>query len=125
MLVPILSVILVSALTNNVASEIGYAVPEPKIDIFDTKGFRVSIPDGLGLELFAFHGKINEPMNGLEAGQFSKDILKKCGDSWVFEDDTEKLVVGNTLYYWLFVIRNRLGHRYDDGKFIVRGKNTD
>ncbi|XP_066254750.1 beta-1,3-glucan-binding protein-like [Euwallacea similis] len=100
-----------------------YTVPAPKIEIFD-KGFRFSIPHEEGVQLFAFHGNINEPMNGLEAGHFSKDILKKCNDRWVFEDKTRKLVAGNIVYFWLFVIKDELGYRYDDGEYIVKDTSS-
>ncbi|XP_066151348.1 uncharacterized protein [Euwallacea fornicatus] len=111
-------VVLAFSLTYSLCSG-DYTVPAPKIEIFN-KGFRFSIPHEEGVELFAFHGNINKPMNDLEAGYFSKDILKKCNDRWVFEDKTSRLVAGDTVYFWLFVIKDGLGYRYDDGKYIVR-----
>ncbi|XP_060530865.1 beta-1,3-glucan-binding protein 1-like [Cylas formicarius] len=95
-----------------------YTVPEPKISVFD-EGFRVSVPHENGIHLFAFHGKINEKMDGLEAGQFSKDILSRTGEQWVFEDRSTKLKIGDVIYYWLFIIRDGLGYRYDHGRFVV------
>lgn len=100
-----------------------YQVPEPTFEVFSS-GFRVSVPHEEGVELFAFHGNINRPMEGLEAGQFSKDILKVKDDRWVFEDKRTKLKKGDVIYYWLFVIREGLGYRYDDGEFVVGGKFT-
>ncbi|KAL1517636.1 hypothetical protein ABEB36_001374 [Hypothenemus hampei] len=115
-----LVVIVVSLLITSITSDGAlYTVPEPQIEIFP-QGFRVSIPDDSGIELFAFHGNINVAMNGLEAGEFSKDILKKCNGVWIFEDVTKKLHEGDVLYFWLYVIKNGLGHRYDDGEFVVK-----
>ncbi|KAJ8970984.1 hypothetical protein NQ314_000945 [Rhamnusium bicolor] len=98
-----------------------YTVPEPTIEVFTPKGFQISIPHEEGINLFAFHGNINVPMEGLDAGQFSRDILKRRGDRWVFEDKRSKLKKGDVIYYWLFVIKDSLGYRYDDGVFIVEG----
>ncbi|KAJ8985467.1 hypothetical protein NQ317_015006 [Molorchus minor] len=96
-----------------------YSVPDPTIEVFSPKGFRVSIPDDDGISVFAFHGDINRPVENLEAGRFSKDILrKKCG-KWIFEDRHTKLVKGDVIHFWLFVIKHRLGYRYDNGEFTV------
>lgn len=112
-------VVLIVVLTLKLAKS-DYTVPEPYIQTF-VKGFRVSVPHEEGVRLFAFHGNINQPMDGLEAGQFSKDILKKCGDKWVFQDRTTKLQPGDVIYYWLYILRDGLGYRYDDGSFTVKG----
>lgn len=48
-----------------------YAVPKARIEVLHPKGFSVSIPDTPGIQMFAFHGNLNSPMDGLEAGQFS------------------------------------------------------
>ncbi|XP_030764490.1 uncharacterized protein LOC115888792 [Sitophilus oryzae] len=96
-----------------------YDVPEPEIKVY-SNGFTVSVPDEDGISLFAFHGNINRPMQHLEAGQFSQDILRKKGDRWVFKNADTKLKVGDKIYYWLYVLRDGLGHRYDHGEFTVK-----
>ncbi|XP_076264087.1 beta-1,3-glucan-binding protein 2-like [Rhynchophorus ferrugineus] len=95
-----------------------YEVPKPKIEVHP-KGFTVAIPDEEGISLFAFHGNINKPMADLEAGQFSKDILRKKNHEWVFNETRTKLKEGDVIYYWLFVIKDGLGYRYDDGQYSV------
>ncbi|KAJ8946465.1 hypothetical protein NQ318_004511 [Aromia moschata] len=97
-----------------------YIIPQPAIQVFSPKGFQVSIAHEDGVQLFAFHGNINRPMQDLEAGQFSKDILKTKGNRWVFEDHKTKLASGDVIYFWLFVIKDSLGYRYDDGEFLVK-----
>ncbi|XP_045479918.1 beta-1,3-glucan-binding protein-like [Harmonia axyridis] len=97
-----------------------YTVPEPKFELLYPRGFSVKIPHSDGISIFAFHGKINERMDSLEAGYFSKDILNRTGDFWVFEDRRTNLRVGDKIYFWLFVIRNALGFRYDNGEFVVK-----
>lgn len=99
-----------------------YHIPEPVITAFKPKGFEISIPHEEGVILFAFHANINRQMNYLEAGQISKDITKKVGNRWVFKDKNLHLRTGDILYYWLFVIKDGLGYRRDDGVFTVEGK---
>ncbi|XP_065362264.1 gram-negative bacteria-binding protein 3-like [Calliphora vicina] len=100
-----------------------YEVPTAKIEVFYPKGFEVSIPHEEGITLFAFHGKLNEEMDGLEAGTWSRDILKPKDGRWIFRDRLTKLKLGDTLYYWTYVIYNGLGYREDDGVFVVRQYN--
>ncbi|KAK9870921.1 hypothetical protein WA026_009884 [Henosepilachna vigintioctopunctata] len=97
-----------------------YTVPEPIIEVLEPRGFSVKIPHSDGISIFAFHGNINQEMDNLEAGQFSKDILKRTGDFWIFKDLHTKLNVGDKIYFWLFVIKNGLGYRYDDGVYTVK-----
>lgn len=98
-----------------------YEIPDPEIQVFKPKGLRVSIADSSGVEVFAFHGNVNKPMNGLEAGTFSKDVLRAKNGTWIFEDPNARLQIGDQLYYWLFVIKNGLGYRLDNGHFVVTG----
>ncbi|XP_037720407.1 gram-negative bacteria-binding protein 3 [Drosophila subpulchrella] len=99
----------------------GYEVTKAKIEVFYPKGFEVSIPDEEGISLFAFHGKLNEEMEGLEAGTWARDIVKAKNGRWTFRDRTTALKPGDTLYYWTYVIYNGLGYREDDGSFVVNG----
>ncbi|XP_004518426.1 gram-negative bacteria-binding protein 3 [Ceratitis capitata] len=96
-----------------------YEVPKAKIEVFYPKGFEVSIPHEEGITLFAFHGKLNEEMEGLEAGTWSRDIVKVKNGRWTFRDREARLALGDTLYYWTYVIYNGLGYREDDGVFVV------
>lgn len=97
-----------------------YEVPKAKIVVYYPKGFEVSIPHEEGITLFAFHGKLNEEMEGLEAGTWSRDIVKKKNGRWTYNERNAKLRIGDTLYYWTYVIYNGLGYREDDGVFTVR-----
>lgn len=97
-----------------------YEVPKAKIVVYYPKGFEISIPHEEGITLFAFHGKLNEEMEGLEAGTWSRDIVKKKNGRWTFHERNAKLRIGDTLYYWTYVIYNGLGYREDDGVFTVR-----
>ncbi|KAH8307494.1 hypothetical protein KR044_013451, partial [Drosophila immigrans] len=96
-----------------------YEVPEAKIEVFYPKGFEVSIPHEEGITLFAFHGKLNEEMEGLEAGTWARDIVKMKNGRWTFRDRQATLKPGDILYYWTYVIYNGLGYRWDDGAYAV------
>ncbi|KAF7268732.1 hypothetical protein GWI33_018085 [Rhynchophorus ferrugineus] len=101
-----------------------YEVPEATVEAYYPKGFKVSIPDEEGIKLFAFHGKINEEMNGREAGTFSRDITKAKDGRWTFIDNSSKLKEGDILYYWTFVDyfdgERKLGYVKDDQSFTVK-----
>ncbi|XP_054087138.1 gram-negative bacteria-binding protein 3-like [Zeugodacus cucurbitae] len=97
-----------------------YKVPKAKIVVYYPKGFQVSIPDDDGITLFAFHGKLNEEMDGLEAGTWSRDITKAKNGRWRFNARDAKLRIGDTLYYWTYVLKDGLGYREDNGVFEVR-----
>ncbi|KAI8038529.1 hypothetical protein M5D96_008429, partial [Drosophila gunungcola] len=88
-----------------------YKAPEAQVRVFYPKGFEVSIPDAPGISLFAFHGKLNEEFDGLEAGQWARDIPSAKKGRWTFRDRETKLNQGDTLYFWTFA---RLGATYDD-----------
>lgn len=103
--------------------ECQYKVPNPRVEVLKPKGFKVSIPDEEGITLFAFHGNVNQEMDGLEAGDMSKDILKKHKGRWTFFERKLKLKKGDTVYFWLYVIKDGLGHRLDDGYFVYNGKS--
>ncbi|KAF5292535.1 hypothetical protein FQR65_LT01681 [Abscondita terminalis] len=97
-----------------------YVIPEPEIHAYHPRGFSVSIPNEPGIRIFAFHGKVNEELLDLEAGQFSKDIIRPTNNKWTFLDRRTKLNIGDTINFWLFVIKDGLGYRYDNGYFVVR-----
>lgn len=99
-----------------------YTVPPARIEVNHPKGFSVSVPDSQGIQLFAFHGNLNSPMEGLEAGQFSADILKHKGGRWTFTDKKHEIKVGDTLYYWLYVQKDSMGYRRDDQKHVFSGE---
>ncbi|CAH0693960.1 unnamed protein product [Spodoptera exigua] len=77
--------------------------------------------DDDGFSLFAFHGKLNEEMEGLEAGYWSRDITKAKNGRWTFRDRNAELKIGDTVYFWTYVIKNGLGFRQDNGEWTVTG----
>ncbi|KAJ9575937.1 hypothetical protein L9F63_007249 [Diploptera punctata] len=102
-----------------ISAQQNYNVPEVKLQAFRNGGFQVSIPDSPGVELFAFHGNLNEPLKDLEAGQWSKDILKSRNDRWTFKESDIKLKLGDIIYYWVYVKVHGLGYTKTNQYWIV------
>lgn len=98
-----------------------YEVTPAKVEIFYPKGFEVSIPDEEGITLFAFHGKLNEEFDGLEAGSWARDIVFAKNGRWTFRDRITKLKIGDVLYFWTYVIYNGLGYSQYNGEHVVNG----
>lgn len=117
----IVLLLLILIYLNGLTPVFSYAVPEPIIEIYNPKGLRVSIPHDVGIELFAFHGNINEPMVNQRAGQISKNVMERIGDWWVVEDRDVVLKPGDRIYYRMFIVRSGLGYRRDNGMYVVRG----
>lgn len=117
-LVPLAALIILLAKAN------AYTVPRARIEVLHPRGFSVSIPDTPGIQIFAFHGNLNSPMEGLEAGQFSADILKHRTGRWTFSDKRHEIKAGDILYYWLYVQKDGLGYRRDDQRHDFTGKRS-
>lgn len=98
-----------------------YEVTPAKVEFFHPKGFEVSIPDEEGITLFAFHGKLNEEFDGLEAGSWARDIVTAKNGRWTFRDRITSLKIGDVLYFWTYVIYNGLGYSQYDGVHVVNG----
>lgn len=78
------------------------------------------IADSEDVTLFAVHININKELEYLEAGEISRDVVKKRGDRWVYEDKTHRLRAGDKLYFWLYVIVDGLGYRLDNQEYTVK-----
>lgn len=96
-----------------------YEIPKAKIELFFPKGFQVSIPADDADRLFAFHGKLNEELDDLEPGTWSKDILKERNGRFTFKDRNTPIKLGDTIYYWTYVEHDGIGYREDDGVYKV------
>lgn len=109
-------------LTLQIMLTLAYVVPKARFEVLHPKGFAVSIPDTPGIQIFAFHGNLNSPMEGLEAGQFSADITKHKNGRWTFTDRKHEIKPGDIMYYWLYVQKDSLGYRRDDQRHEFTGK---
>lgn len=61
-------------------------------------------------------------MEGLEAGQWARDVTKPKNGVWVFRDRNAQLKLGDKIYFWTYVIKNGLGYRQDNGEWTVTGR---
>jgi hypothetical protein len=66
---------------------------------------------------------VNKELNGLEAGQIARDIIKPKNGRWVYQDDRLRLNIGDVLYYWLYVQYEGLGYQKLDQTWKVAGEN--
>lgn len=57
-----------------------------------------------GMRLFAFHGKLNEEFDGLEAGTWARDILKPKNNRYTFTDKVTRLKVTTSISHTQLVI---------------------
>lgn len=107
-----------------------YEVPLAHIERLSPRGFIVSIPDSEGIQLLAFHGNLNKQLKGIDAGQFSEDVLDKdtnCPEfggrnCWTYVNRKQLISKGDTLYYWTYVIKNGLGYLRRNQIFVFNGK---
>ncbi|XP_026479841.1 beta-1,3-glucan-binding protein [Ctenocephalides felis] len=62
-------------------------------------------------------------MEGLESGQWSRDILVPKEGRFVFQDKNARLKIGDKIYFWTYVDYfngiNKLGYRQDNGQWTV------
>lgn len=61
-------------------------------------------------------------MEGLQAGHWSRDIIKPKKGRWTFTDKDAHLKIGDKIYFWTYVIKDGLGYRQDNGEWTVTGK---
>ncbi|XP_012257831.2 gram-negative bacteria-binding protein 3-like [Athalia rosae] len=98
-----------------------YVVPTPRVQLLYPRGFQVSIPDSPGVQLFAFHGNINREMEGIEAGEYSADVLRPRNNRWTYKNPTAPLNPGDTLYFWTMVHVDGVGYQKLFQQFYVPG----
>lgn len=114
-----LLLVLTTLFTIFTKSEQTFTIPDINIQALDPKGLMVSIPDSPGVQLFAFHGNVNQPIKGKEDGTINKQILAPQNGVWSFTDPTVQLKAGDTVYYWIFVQHQRLGFDKQEQQFSV------
>ncbi|KAG8325887.1 Hydrolase activity protein [Homalodisca vitripennis] len=110
-----------------------FTVPEAKLEFINPKGLRISIPDSMSSDpltdtdpdvtLVAFHVNVNEEFQGVEAGQWAADVLKRRGGRWTYNFPQVKVKKGDTIHYWVYAIRNGLGYQNLDRSYQVTEDN--
>ncbi|KAF9408553.1 hypothetical protein HW555_011795, partial [Spodoptera exigua] len=96
-----------------------FEVPTPTVEALQPKGFRIILKDD-GYSFVGFRININVDFeDGLNDGQINKDNTQPRNGYWVYMNRKEKLNVGDTIYYWLYVIKNGMGHFVTDLAYEV------
>lgn len=117
--ITVLCVILINTLECKCSSSSFEERTVPLVEGLSPKGLRVSIPDEKGIQLFAFHGKVNSRIRKLETGTMSKDIMQPTNGRWVYENFDIQLRIGDIVHYWIFVQINGFGHRIENLSTII------
>lgn len=99
-----------------------YRIAQPKFELIKPRGFKVSIADEPGLEIFTFHGSINAEVPSSGTGAISGEIGRSKNGRWTYTNTDYKLQPGDTIHYWLFVQKNSVGYRKDNLKYYVPGE---
>lgn len=111
--------VVIAVVFVSVQSVFCYSIPEPKFEILEPKGFRVSIPDEPGLRLFAFHGAVDHRVEASQPGDLVGEVIKPTNGRWVYENRKFFLEPGQTIYYWIHVQHESRGYRLTDKQYRV------
>lgn len=65
---------------------------------------------------------MNKPLDGLEVGQYWKDISIPENGQWVYQENKPELKLGDKIYYWIFVVKNGQSS-IQEGFWTVTGEN--
>ncbi|KAL0822274.1 hypothetical protein ABMA28_004389 [Loxostege sticticalis] len=101
------------------ASAQKFNVPEVKIEVFQPKGFRASIPDSSGMTFFAFQGNVNRQISSTLVGSLKGEITQATNGRWVYDNPDIQLKIGDVINYYVFVSVNREGYVKDNLSYTV------
>merc|ERR1712076_290832 len=79
----------------------------------------MSTADESGITLFAVHYSVNKPLPGVAAGDHNYDVPSKTGNRWIHENSNLGLRVGDTVNYWILVVKNGQGLQLTDQSWTV------
>lgn len=113
------ALVLASATVGCRADTSSFVAPLAELTVLRPCGFEVSIPAGQQISLFAFHGKLNKPFNGREAGTWAGDVVRARDGRLTFRNCETRLRDGDVLNFWTLVVRNGVGYHQDGGAFVV------
>ncbi|XP_052872110.1 beta-1,3-glucan-binding protein 1-like [Anopheles cruzii] len=105
-----------------VTHTVAYTIPPVQFEYLTPRGFRASIPNAAGLQMFAFHARLNKPFEHFEEGEFTDDITApdpNHPEQWTFETAKPPLPHGTIIYYWVYVQFENAGYWMSDEKHTV------
>ena len=73
------------------------------------RGFELSLSEEDGVASMDFHCKLNQPMNGLEAGTWSREIRQTDRGRWRFREYYAQIMNGDKIYCWIYVHKHGKG----------------
>ncbi|XP_049297504.1 gram-negative bacteria-binding protein 1-like [Anopheles funestus] len=105
---------------------VAYTIPTVRFEYPGTRGFRASIPDTPGLEMFAFHARLNKPFERFEEGDYAEDVTRPDENGmWTYDTNKPVLQNGTIIYYWVYVQFDNQGYWLTDKKHtVLRTKST-
>jgi len=96
-----------------------YQLTPPRMEMKPGGGLHMSIADESGITLFAVHYSVNKPLPGVAAGDHNYDVPSKTGNRWIHENSNLGLSVGDTVNYWILVVKNGQGLQLTDQSWTV------
>uniref|UniRef100_A0A182KEJ1 CBM39 domain-containing protein n=1 Tax=Anopheles christyi TaxID=43041 RepID=A0A182KEJ1_9DIPT len=105
---------------------VAYTIPTVRFEYPTMRGFRASIPDTPGLQMFAFHARLNKPFEQFEEGDYTEDITVPDEEGrWTYDTNKPALPNGTIIYYWVYVQFANEGYWLTDKKHtVIRTKAT-
>lgn len=98
-----------------------YHVPRPSIKSVNPRGFRLSIPHRPGIQKVTYHVSLTGPLSNKEGGEFSDIRTERWNNRWSFTDRTAQIQSGDTIYFWVEVLKDGKNYYYDNGRYTVTG----
>ncbi|KAK7088454.1 beta-1,3-glucan-binding protein-like [Littorina saxatilis] len=92
--------IVFSCLVAVVTSQVHF--PDPVVS--NNGGLEFRLKDN-GYRLVAFHYNVNKPLAGVSHGDHAADVTAHTGNEWVHRDNDVQLQPGDTVHYWVMVIK--------------------
>ncbi|KAJ8039654.1 Beta-1,3-glucan-binding protein [Holothuria leucospilota] len=74
------------------------------------RGIKFAYADEPGISLVAYHYSVNKVVNGVNAGDYNVDVTEATDGYWVHEDASLNVNYGDTIYYWVNVIKDGSGY---------------
>uniref|UniRef100_A0A182YJJ4 Uncharacterized protein n=1 Tax=Anopheles stephensi TaxID=30069 RepID=A0A182YJJ4_ANOST len=103
-----------------VGQTVAYTIPNVHFEYPTARGFRASIPDTPGLQMFAFHARLNKPFERFEEGDYAEDVTEPDDNGlWLYSTNKPALPNGTIIYYWVYVQFAGQGYWLTDKKHTV------
>ncbi|CAG9088920.1 unnamed protein product [Plutella xylostella] len=96
-----------------------YEIPDVRVQVFQPKGLRMSIPDTPGIGLMAIQLNLNRKIASPIVGEYSGEVLSPVNGRWTYDLPYLELKMDDVINYYIFVSFNGKGYLKDDLTFKV------